>query len=77
MMLSKESVETISDLIENRLSMMMVGDQDDLREKMKLQRALMELNESASVSAGVLKQYADIPRRGRRRKIASLSDGQL
>lgn len=74
MMLSRQTVETLSDLIENRLAMMIVGDQDDLREKMTLQRALIELRGEGSdeVPAGVLSEFANIPRRGRRRKIAGM-----
>ena len=71
MLLSRKSIETISDLIENRLSIMSVGDQDDLREKMVLQRALSELSSAGSVPAGVLHDFNDIPRRGRRRKIGA------
>lgn len=70
MLLSKQSIEAISDLIENRLSIMCVGDQDDLREKMVLKRALSELSSDTSVPAGVLQSFSDIPRRGRRRKVA-------
>jgi hypothetical protein len=70
MTLSRASIETISDLIENRLSMMCIGDQDDLRQKMVLQRALAELNNQMAVPAGVLNDFANAPRRGRRRKIA-------
>lgn len=69
MMLSKESIETLSDLIENRLAMMSIGDQDDLRQKMTLQRALAELQGDHAAMTGVLKDFTDIPRRGRRRKV--------
>ncbi len=69
MILSKESIETLHDLIENRLSIMAIGDQDDLREKIKLQRALSELHGDDPLTAGVMKTFADIPRRGRRRKV--------
>ena len=72
MTLSRASIETISDLIENRLSMMCIGDQDDLRQKMVLQRALAELQGSMNVAPGILKDFADAPRRGRRRKIADM-----
>ncbi len=71
MMLSKESVETLRDLIENRLACMAIADQDDLREKLKLQRALGELRPDMMV-AGVLKDLAGIPRRGRRRKVTEM-----
>jgi hypothetical protein len=70
MLLSKESVETLSDLVENRLSIMTVGDQDDLREQVKLKRALMELQNDAVIGSGSLSAMAAIPRRGRRRKVA-------
>ena len=69
MLLSKESVEALSDLIEVRLSMMTVSDQDDLREQLKLRRALVELQKDAG-AGGLLAPTGSIPRRGRRRKIA-------
>ncbi len=73
MMLSKESIETLSDLVENRLSIMTVGDQDDLREQVKLKRALMELQDDAVIHGGSLSALAAIPRRGRRRKVGSMA----
>jgi hypothetical protein len=72
MMLSKCEIEALSDLIENRLSMMTVHDQDDLREKMTLQRALSELRGDNVLADGVLSEFASIPRRGRRRKVSSM-----
>ena len=72
MLLSRTSIEVISDLIENRLSMMSIGDQDDLRQKIALKRALSELHVDQSANAGVLSAFADIPRRGRRRKVGSV-----
>ncbi len=71
MTLSKQSIESISDLIENRLSMMTVHDQDDLRERMVLQRALSEL--TSAMPAGVLQDFGSIPRRGRRRKVGAMA----
>ncbi len=68
MILSHTSVELIRDLLENRLSMMSVGDQDDLREQIALKRALTELV-PASFAASGLSAFDDIPRRGRRRKV--------
>ena len=68
MMLSKECVEALSDLIENRLAVMSISDQDDLRERVKLQRALSELR-TTNAEDGVLASFAEIPRRGRRRKV--------
>ncbi len=71
MSLSRTSIEVLSDLIENRLSIMSIGDQDDLREKIALKRALSELHLATGMPAGVLQEFSDIPRRGRRRKIGS------
>ena len=68
MLLSRTSIEVLSDLIENRLAIMSVGDQDDLREKIALKRALNEL-QNTGVPAGILHEFSNIPRRGRRRKI--------
>ena len=74
MLLSRTSIEVLSDLIENRLSIMSIGDQDDLREKIALKRALSELRFSGDVPAGVLNEFTDIPRRGRRRKIGGMEE---
>lgn len=71
MLLSRTSIEVLSDLIANRLSIMSIGDQDDLREKIALKRALTELQKDSQMPAGVLGEFADIPRRGRRRKVGS------
>lgn len=68
MYLSRTSIEVLSDLIENRLAMMSIADQDDLREKISLKRALTEL-QGDCMPAGVLHDFSEIPRRGRRRKI--------
>ena len=72
MMLTKQVIDTLSDLIENRLAIMTVSDQDDLREKLTLQRALNELRSENGIPAGVLSDFTDIPRRGRRRKVGGL-----
>ena len=72
MILSRTSIEVLSDLIENRLSIMSIGDQDDLREKIALKRALNELQTTTGMTAGVLQQFNDIPRRGRRRKVGAV-----
>jgi hypothetical protein len=71
MLLSHTSVEVLSDLIQNRLAIMGIGDQDDLREKIALKRALTELQNNGQIPAGALGEFADIPRRGRRRKVGS------
>ena len=70
MMLSKDTVAALVDLIENKLSMMCVGDCDDLRERIVMQRALSELRGATPI--GVLKDFAEIPRRGRRRKVSDI-----
>lgn len=72
MTLSHETIEAITDLIENKLSLMTIGDRDDLRERITLQRALAELRGVDPVEAGVLKNFGEIPRRGRRRKVADM-----
>ena len=74
MMLSKQVISTLSDLIENRLAIMTINDQDDLREKLTLQRALTELRGEDTVTAGVLSDFSEIPRRGRRRKVGGMAE---
>ena len=71
MLLSSTSVEVLSDLIANRLSIMSIGDQDDLREKMALKRALIELQNNGQIPMESLSEFSNIPRRGRRRKVGS------
>ena len=39
---------------------------------MTLKRALGELRGLTAVEAGLLKQFGDIPRRGRRRKVSDM-----
>jgi len=70
MSLSRASVEVLSDLIANRLSIMSIGDQDDLREQIVLKRALMEMR--GETISGPPLMLGDIPRRGRRRKVGAL-----
>ena len=72
MILSPNSISILSDLIENRLSIMSIGDQDDLREKIALKRALTELQGNDLLTNGVMSEFSDIPRRGRRRKVGSV-----
>ena len=71
MILSRTSIEVLSDLVENRLSIMSIGDQDDLREKIALKRALSELHPD-DMPAGIMSEFSDIPRRGRRRKVGNM-----
>lgn len=72
MALSKETVAALIDLIENKLAIMTIGDCDDLRERMRMQHALMELRGLNPGEAGVLKDFTEIPRRGRRRKVSDI-----
>ena len=72
MELSKESIIALNDLIENKLSIMAVGDRDDLREVIILKKALAELNGVDAVEAGILKNFNEIPKRGRRRKVSDM-----
>lgn len=72
MILSGTSVEVLSDLIANRLAIMSVSDQDDLREKIALKRALAELQRDGQILGDAAGEFRDIPRRGRRRKVSSM-----
>jgi hypothetical protein len=69
MTLSPQSVSAISDLIENKLAIMSIDDRDDLREMVALKRALIELRGTPDDS---IKNFGDIPRRGRRKKISDM-----
>lgn len=71
MTLSRNTVGVLVDLIENKLAMMQIGDRDELREVMTLQRCLNELHTLAA-SAPADKEMAT--QRGRRRKLADMID---
>ncbi len=79
--MSRQSVSALLDLIENKMSMMTVNDRDDLREMIVLKRCLAELNaigfeaSESRVSHGVLAAFAEVPRRGRRRRIINSMAG--
>jgi hypothetical protein len=70
--LSKESIDAVRDLIENKLSIMQIGDRDDLRERVALERALSELIGPDEVRDSLIRTFGEIPRRGRRRKVAAM-----
>jgi hypothetical protein len=72
MTLSKESIDALSDLIENRLSIMHIGDRDDLRERIALEHALTELRGPDEDRERLLKRIGTIPHRGRHRKVSVL-----
>lgn len=73
-MLSKNTINVLVDLIENKLAMMQIGDREELREVLTLQRCLAELQGSAVAGGANDKSFCDMPQRGRRRKLADLID---
>ena len=72
MTLSKETIMALIDLIENKLAMMHIGDCDDLRERITMQRALAELRGVSPETAGLTKAIDAILHRGRRRKVSDI-----
>ena len=72
MALSKESIDALSDLIENRLSTMHIGDRDDLRERIALEQVLTELRGPDEARERLLKRIGTIPERGRHRKVRDM-----
>ena len=75
MTLSKQSLEAITDLLDNRITSMHVGDRDDLRELTILKRAMAELSAIGGQGLGDMPSLAAISRRGRRKKIGD--QGQM
>ncbi len=69
MQFTRQSLTTLIDLVENKLSCMEVWDRDDRREAQLLKCCLEELQAANSEGGGVA--FANpVPRRGRRRKVA-------
>lgn len=71
MMLSKDTVSVLVDMIENKLAMIQISDREELREVMTLQRCLTELK------CGIgdeLQKEDTIPTRGRHRKLTRMMD---
>ncbi|MBI1209459.1 MAG: hypothetical protein GC191_19515 [Azospirillum sp.] len=66
MALSKNCIETLTDLVEIKLSCMDVFDREDARERDLLQRCLVELRAEASGQNGDLVEFPLARRRGRR-----------
>lgn len=62
MSLSKSSIEMLIDMVENRLSDMVVTDREDAKEQMMLRRALQELA-AASLSGDKSMQRKRVGRR--------------
>jgi len=77
MMLSSETVETLIDLIQNKLAVLEIGDRDDVREMVVLRHCLAELQGLSDTDVGLLKSCAPIARRGRRRKASALMDEMM
>ncbi|MBY0429404.1 MAG: hypothetical protein K2Q32_09330 [Alphaproteobacteria bacterium] len=77
MSLSRQTVSSLIDLIEIKLSCMTVQDRDDLREKVALQKAMCELSAlTGGAAAGNDDEIlGEVPRRGRRRRIFQESAG--
>ena len=71
MMLSKDTVSVLVDMIENKLALMQISDRDELREVMTLQRCLTELKGTVDPVAA---KASDIPTRGRHRKLSRMID---
>lgn len=72
MMLSKMTTSILIDLIENKLAMLQIGDRNDLREVLTLQRCLGELRDLKSLAMGEEKTVEGIPTRGRHRKLETM-----
>ncbi|MBP7252463.1 MAG: hypothetical protein KBA75_03140 [Alphaproteobacteria bacterium] len=71
MAISKEILGVLVDLVENKLSCMQVSDRDDMREVMMLQRCLSELQTANGGERDMVGLLAQMPRRGRRRRVAT------
>ncbi len=70
-MLSKMTTSILIDLIENKLAMLQIGDRNDLREVLTLQRCLGELR-SLKTPTAEEKAPEGIPTRGRHRKLETM-----
>lgn len=66
---TRQSLITLIDLVENKLSCMEVWDRDDRREAQLLKCCLEEL-QAANSEGGSVAFANPVPRRGRRRKVA-------
>lgn len=68
---TRQSLTTLIDLVENKLSCMEVWDRDDRREAQLLKCCLDELQSAESETGNGVASYSNsVPRRGRRRKVA-------
>lgn len=71
MKLSKDTVEILVDMIENKLAMIQVSDREELREVVTLKRCLGELRANTDSQT---KKTLHKPTRGRRRKFTEMLD---
>ncbi len=69
MNLSKSTIEVLVDLIENKLSVMQIGDREELCEVATLERSLKELQ---ALAKDAKEDPTAIKHCGRRKKFASL-----
>ncbi len=75
MMLSKVTTSILIDLIENKLALLQIGDRNDLREVLTLQRCLGELHGLQALAPATEEGALEgIPTRGRHRKLAAMLD---
>ena len=51
---------------------MHIGDRDDLRQRIALERALSELRGPDEIRDSMIRKFNDIPSRGRRRKVSDM-----
>lgn len=70
-MLSQQSVCTLVDILENRISVMEVTDRDDMRELSIMKKCLAELAHISGNAVSMVTEmdFSAAPRRGRRRKM--------
>lgn len=68
MSLSKQCLETLTDLVQIKLSCLEVTDREDARERDILERCLLELRAEAQGCNGAAVDYSVTKRRGRRPK---------
>ena len=69
MKLSKDTVEILVDMIENKLMMIQVSDREDLHEAVVLKRCLGELKDITDTNS---ESTRNTPTRGRRRKFTEM-----
>jgi len=75
MKLSKDTVDILVDMIENKLTMIQVSDREDVKEVLMLKHCLSELQ---SISKMDEESSRYVPVRGRRRKFTKiLEDAKL